>query len=136
MVHAATGRHRDWALRTTRTCYDHLVGRLGVALAGALVTQRHIVIGEGGGQVTTKGTRFLSDFGIDLAGAGRRRRAFCRPCLDWSERRPHLAGSIGSALAARCFELGWIEHTQENRALVITDTGRNGFAEEFGIILT
>jgi DNA-binding transcriptional ArsR family regulator len=115
----------DEALRTARTCYDHLAGRLGVGLADALAARRHIVMTEDGGQVTA-----------DLAAARRRRRIFCRPCLDWSERRPHLAGSLGAALAARCFELGWIERKEEVRAVAITDSGRSGFVESFGVVLT
>jgi DNA-binding transcriptional ArsR family regulator len=134
-------RHRpssklDEALRRARTCYDHLAGRLGVALADALMARRHIVMGDDGGQVTGSGTQFLNGFGIDLAAAERRRRIFCRPCLDWSERRPHLAGSLGAALAARCFELGWIEREWEGRAVAITDTGQVGFADRFGVKLT
>jgi DNA-binding transcriptional ArsR family regulator len=125
----------DEALRTARTCYDHLAGRLGVGLADALTVHRHIVMSDDGGQVTGSGSRFLNDFGIDLAAAEGRRRIFCRPCLDWSERRPHLAGSLGAALAARCFKLGWIEREQESRAVAITGAGRSGFADRFGIEL-
>ena len=121
------------ALRAARTCYDHLAGRLGVALADALVKHRRIVLGEDGGEVTPRGARFLAEFGIDLQGIERRRRAFCRPCLDWSERRPHLAGALGAALAARCFELGWIERMRDSRAVTIPPAGRAGFAEVFGI---
>lgn len=125
----------DEALRTARTCYDHLAGRLGVGLADALTTRRHIVMSDDGGQVTASGSHFLNGFGIDLAAAERRRRIFCRPCLDWSERRPHLAGSLGAALAARCFELDWIAREQESRAVAITNAGRAGFADKFGIDL-
>jgi DNA-binding transcriptional ArsR family regulator len=139
-VVAADGppRHRpssklDEALRTARTCYDHLAGRLGVALADALVAQRCVVLGEDGGQVTTKGTRVLGGFGVDVASVERRRRAFCRPCLDWTERRPHLAGAVGAAIATRSFELGWIERLRDSRAVAITTAGREGFARAFGV---
>lgn len=125
----------DEALRTARTWYDHLAGRLGVGLADALMARRHIVISEDGGQVTGSGTRFLSEFGIDLTATQRQRRIFCRPCLDWSERRPHLAGSLGAALARRCFELGWIERGPQSRAVAITDRGQRGFADRFGVEL-
>ncbi|MBA3810352.1 MAG: helix-turn-helix transcriptional regulator [Caulobacteraceae bacterium] len=123
----------DEALRAARTCYDHLAGRLGVALADALIARRRIVLAEDGGQVTDRGARFLTGFGVDLAASERRRRAFCRPCLDWSERRPHLAGAIGAALATRCFELGWLERMRDSRAVVISPAGRRGFVEVFGI---
>jgi DNA-binding transcriptional ArsR family regulator len=123
----------DEALRTARTCYDHLAGRLGVALADALAAERRIVLADDGGQVTARGARFLQEFGIDVETIERRRRTFCRPCLDWSERRPHLAGSVGAALAARCFALGWIKRARESRAVMILPAGRRGFSEMFGI---
>lgn len=135
---AAPATHRPpWngeeALRTARTCYDHLAGRLGVALADALVERGHIDLGEDGGVVTPAGAAFLTGFGLDLATSGRRRRAFCRPCLDWSERRPHLAGHVGAALAARCFELGWLRRLPDTRALAVAPEGRRGLTETFGV---
>src|ERR1700720_2101481 len=92
------------ALRNARVCYDHLAGRLGVALADALVKREHISLSEDGGMVTPGGEEFFVAFGIEVRERGRSRRPFCRPCLDWSERRTHLAGAVGAALAARCFE--------------------------------
>jgi hypothetical protein len=76
-----------------------------------------------------------SDFGIHLEDARRGRRTFCRPCLDWSERRPHLAGALGTALADRCFELGWIARIRDSRALKISAKGETGFSEVFGVTL-
>jgi len=123
----------DEALRTARTCYDHLAGRLGVALADALVEHRHVVLSEDGGVVTAAGEAFFVAFGIGIGGIAHARRAFCRPCLDWSERRPHLAGALGAALAARCFERGWLERVRDTRAVRIPAAGRSGFAGTFGI---
>jgi hypothetical protein len=85
--------------------------------------------------VTDTGSRILTAFGIDLATVGQQRRTFCRPCIDWSERRPHLAGSIGAALASRCFELGWIERQRDSRAVTVTKRGRRGFADTFELTL-
>lgn len=140
MALAAVGppRHRppsriDAALRTARTCYDHLAGRLGVALADALIAEGHVVFDADGGEVTAKGGKALAIFGLDLAPLRQRRRVFCRPCLDWSERRPHLAGSVGAALAERCFDLGWLKRIRDSRAVAITPPGRAGFAKTFGI---
>ena len=99
---------RDEALRSARTCYDHLAGRLGVALAGSLGERRYVLLDEDGGEVTEDGTRFFDELGLDLAGADGKRRRFCRPCVDWSERRPHLGGAVGAALAQRCFALGCV----------------------------
>lgn len=132
-------RHRpaskiDDALRTARTCYDHLAGRLGVALADMLSARGQVRLNEEGGEVTAAGARFLSAWGVDLAKVEAGRRAFCRPCLDWSERRPHLAGALGAALAERCFGLGWIERMKETRAVAITPKGRRGLADSFGIV--
>jgi hypothetical protein len=82
--------------------------------------------------VTSAGLAFLHDFGAEPAPG---KRVFCRPCLDWSERRPHIAGRLGAALAARCLDLGWIERQRDARAVTITGAGARGFAEKFGIRL-
>jgi DNA-binding transcriptional ArsR family regulator len=121
------------ALRTARTCYDHLAGRLGVALADSLSEAGHVTLSHDGGEVTDSGRDFLRDFGAEpVAG----KRVFCRPCLDWSERRAHFAGRLGAALASRCLELGWIERQRDSRAVNITPAGTDGFARSFGIHLT
>ncbi len=130
-------RHRprtriDEALQQGRTCYDHLAGRLGVALADSLVAHGHIVLGEDAGAATESGTRFLQGFGIETAPCATR-RCFCKPCLDWSERRPHIAGSLGAGLLRRCLALGWIERVRDTRAVRVTDTGWDGFGATFGI---
>jgi hypothetical protein len=121
------------ALRNARTCYDHFTGRLGVALADALVEQKHIALSEDGGIVTPQGEAFFLSLGIDLRDRTRSRRPFCRPCLDWSERRTHLAGAVGAALAERCLELGWIGRIRDTRAVRVTPEGERGFRENFGI---
>jgi len=125
----------DEQLRMARTCYDHIAGRLGVALTDALTRRKHIVLTDDGGMVTRAGEKFLAGFGVDLAEAREGRRTFCRPCLDWSERRPHLAGALGAVLADRCFDLGWIGRTRDSRALKISANGERGFKEIFGISL-
>ena len=142
MVVAADGPQRyrprwngDDQLRTARTCYDHIAGRLGVALTDALTHRKHVVLTDDGGMVTRAGEKFLAGFGISLQDAREGRRTFCRPCLDWSERRPHLAGALGAALADRCFELGWIARIRDSRALRISAKGERGFVDAFGIFL-
>jgi DNA-binding transcriptional ArsR family regulator len=123
----------DEQMRTARTCYDHIAGRLGVGMADVLVERGHIVLAEDGGEVTEPGATFFSSFGAELQIGKRLQRAFCRPCFDWSERRSHIAGVAGAALCRRCLELGWIERSRDSRALAITAKGRRGFAETFGI---
>jgi hypothetical protein len=124
-------------MRLARTCYDHLAGRLGVALADALVARGHVVLGEDAGEVTLSGRAALAALGIAPAALNHKHaRVFCRPCLDWSERRPHLAGAIGAALAGHCFEKHWIEHIRDSRAVRITPAGRSGLRTSFGIDLS
>lgn len=123
----------DDEMRIARTCYDHIAGRLGVAITDVLVDRGHIVFDQDGGEVTPEGTTFLVSLGVDLTPAQRKPRTYCRPCLDWSERRVHIAGTIGAALCARCLELGWIEGRRDTRALAITGAGARGFAQSFGV---
>lgn len=124
----------DDALRTARTCYYHLAGRLGVALTDALTERGHIVLGDDGGEVTAAGAEFFAAFGAPVNSRGVR-RTFCRPCLDWSERRWHIAEAVGAALCKRCIQLHWIERGKNTRALTITPKGRRGFADTFGLSL-
>jgi len=128
---------RDAALRTARTCYDHLAGRLGVALADAMVAGGYAELVSDGGIVTDAGIGFLGRIGIDvdalLVRPGKRpTRVLCRPCLDWSERRPHLAGAIGAALCTHSLERKWVRRLSDTRAVEITPKGWRVFREEFG----
>jgi DNA-binding transcriptional ArsR family regulator len=121
------------ALRTARTCYDHLAGRLGVAVADGMVAAGRAVLTPDGGEITPAGLDFLDAFGIDPGQGGGSRRVFCRPCLDWSERRLHLAGRVGALLCARFFELGWIVRRHDTRAVAVTPAGREGFQRSFAV---
>lgn len=126
----------DDAFALARFCYDHLAGRLGVAIADALVSRDLLVLGDDGGTLTSKGALFLTEFGVEaVQQGGRRERLFCRPCLDRTERRPHLAGVLGARLSCRCFELGWIARVRDSRTVAITPAGRDGLAATFGIDL-
>ncbi len=125
---------RDAAMRAGRTCYDHLAGRLGVALADAMVAKGQIELASDAGIVTDTGMALLQRLGIDLDARGKRKgRLLCRPCLDWSERRPHLAGVVGTALCTHCFDAGWIKRIEGSRAVTITVKGQRNFREIFGI---
>ena len=122
-------RHRpasklDDAMRNARTCYDHVAGKLGVGITDALCAHGQLVLTDEGGEVTDTGVTFLQEFGVDLAAARHRRRIFCRPCLDWTERRPHLGGTVGAVLAQRCFDLKWLQRMRDSRALIVTPAGR------------
>jgi DNA-binding transcriptional ArsR family regulator len=124
---------QDDALRFARTCYDHMAGQVGVAITDALIANGHLVLSEDGGEVTAAGARFLAEFGADLSARGR--RIFCRPCLDWSERRYHVAGLVGAAIWRRCLELGWLMRQRDTRALRLTAAGQAGLRDTFGVEL-
>lgn len=121
----------DPALCDARTCYDHLAGRLGVGLAEALVAKGALALTEEAGEITQTGRGLLATFGIPTEITGRSQRLYCRPCMDWSERRWHLAGVLGAALLQRCLDLGWVDRALEGRAVTVTEKGRRGFAQTF-----
>jgi DNA-binding transcriptional ArsR family regulator len=124
------------ALGVARTCYDHLAGQVGVALHDALVARGALALGAGGYRLTGDGDALLAAVGVDVAAAGARRRAFARPCLDFTERRPHLAGALGAALCARLLGDGWlVRPAPDQRGLRVTGRGRERLATHFGVRL-
>jgi DNA-binding transcriptional ArsR family regulator len=120
------------ALRVARTCYDHLAGNAAVQLADALVERDVLVRQAGGYRVTEPGVEQLTAFGLDLPALHRPRRSFAHPCLDWSERRHHIAGALGAALLARMLDLGWLSRQPGSRAVHIHQLGRKGLLKTFG----
>jgi DNA-binding transcriptional ArsR family regulator len=125
----------DDKMRHARTCYDHIAGVLGVSLADAMSARDFVVLGDEAGEVTALGMEFLGKLGVDLSTARSKRRVFCRPCLDWTERRPHIGGVVGAALAQRCFDLKWVERVRDTRALIVTPAGQRGLLEHFDLSL-
>ncbi|MBR0755560.1 helix-turn-helix transcriptional regulator [Bradyrhizobium jicamae] len=122
----------DAQMRRARTCYDHLAGELGVAVTDAMCQHGHLVLDHESGELTAAGTAFLSGLGVDLRPAARHRRLLCRPCLDWSERRPHLAGRAGAAIADLALQRDWIRRRPQGRSVEITDAGLTAFRTLFG----
>ena len=118
-------------LHYARTCYDHLAGKAGVALADRLVAMN--VIEAESFTLTDDGLHTLQDFGVQLNRSAKSKRPFCRQCLDWSERRFHIAGVVGAAITTRLFELKWIERIPSIRAVSITEAGKQGLTDTFGI---
>ncbi|MFY0542605.1 ArsR/SmtB family transcription factor [Brevibacillus sp. H7] len=123
------------AMRFARTCYDHLAGEIGVALTDRLLELGLLV--ESGKEyvLNAAGKKKLLGLGVDLERSPKSRRSFARQCLDWSERRHHLAGSLGASLTRRLFELGWIERLPDGRAVHLTQAGIKGLADEFGLLV-
>ncbi|HWL69908.1 MAG TPA: winged helix-turn-helix domain-containing protein [Geminicoccus sp.] len=122
---------KEPALRLARICYDHLAGELGVAMLDALVRDGRLAPVDGQLRLTEAGERFVADFDISLADLRRSRRAVCRACLDWSERRHHLAGSLGAALLQRFQTLGWASREAGSRVIRFSPAGRAEFAATF-----
>lgn len=122
------------ALRFARTCYDHLAGFLGVKLTRALVERSGLKELEDGYEVTEEGLSHLRGFGVDLSGRKGRVR-FASAHIDWSERYRHFAGPLAKATASRLFELGWVARTPSSRAVRVTEAGRVGLREHFGLNL-
>jgi DNA-binding transcriptional ArsR family regulator len=117
-----------------RTCYDHLAGELGVALAETLIERGFIDRGSGY-ELTQSGEQWLDSFGIDSAALRRQRRTLVRACLDWSERRHHLAGAVGAAMLAAMLECRWVARIESTRALRLTVRGRDGLYRALGLDL-
>ncbi|MFB9264244.1 ArsR/SmtB family transcription factor [Bradyrhizobium erythrophlei] len=122
----------DAQMRRARTCYDHLAGELGVAVTDAMRERGYLVLEQDAGELTAAGTAFLGSLGVDLRPQPRQRRALCRPCLDWSERRPHLAGRAGAAVADLAFRREWIRRRPQGRSVEITTAGLAAFRTLFG----
>jgi DNA-binding transcriptional ArsR family regulator len=116
-------------LAQARTCYDHFAGRLGIGIHDALMGGGYLAAGEGGYALTASGKAVFAALGVDVEAKGRPGRAALRPCLDWSERRPHLAGHLAAALACRCFEAGWARRRKDSRAVILTAEGHVALAQ-------
>lgn len=127
---------RDEAMRLARTCYDHIAGRLGVGLADAMQGRGWIEADEEAGALTAAGSEALRVLRVEVVpGPSPRAAPFCRLCLDWSERRPHLAGRLGAALCAHGLDRGWIRRRAGSRALDVTPEGRRAWRDGFGVEL-
>lgn len=123
------------ALGAARFCYDHLAGELGTRLTEVLL-EREFLINHGEAMdVTAQGEAWFADFGIDVTSLRKRRRRFAYPCLDWSERRDHLGGALGAAMALRMLELGWIDRQKHSRVVSISELGHRALAREFGVVI-
>lgn len=127
---------RDAALRRARVCYDHLAGELGVKLFEVLLKRQALRLTSQGAALTAVGEAVIDRLGMSLAGASERGLPTCRPCLDWSERRHHLAGTVGKVLLATALERGWLRRLTGTRALEVTHVGATAFRSEFDIKLS
>ena len=126
---------RDLAMRKARVCYDHLAGELGVLVHDSLQQRRMIRVGSDGHalELTDSGAEFIKKFGVDADALLRERRPVCRPCLDWSVRRYHLAGALGAGVLRRCVELEWARRLPRSRTMSFSAVGERAFRRMFAL---
>ena len=122
-------------IKYCRTCYDHLAGKIGVALAESLLEQKIIIEKNNTFEITSEGEKWFSDFGVNIGEAKKQKRIFLKPCLDWSERRYHIAGSVGTLLLNKMLEQDWIRRTANSRVILITGKGEKEMLKSFKIIV-
>ncbi len=122
-------------LRAGRTCYDHLAGRLGVAITEGLLSRRALLRTGEDFRLTRAGKELLEDLGADVGSAQSRKRGFALACLDWTERRSHLGGALGAAVSERLFALDWVRRAGPGRAVAVTEQGARSLRSAFGIDL-
>lgn len=128
---ACTTGPKDPALRKARVCYDHLAGELGVLLYASLLQRRAFDFNGATVSLSAAGERLIVELGIDASAVRSQKRAACRVCMDWSERRHHLAGAVGAALLTRVIELGWAVRDKSSRAVNFRPHGERAFRGHF-----
>lgn len=132
---------RDKALRYARTCYDHLAGEIAVAITDSMVDAGHIELTAEVGVLTPKGADALATLGMDIESINieskpkRFGRVFCRACLDWSERRHHIAGTLGAAMLSHYVKQDWVRRLEGSRAVAVTPSGYAAFDKAFKLSL-
>ena len=132
-VRSLSGSTRMRNLRWARMCYDHLAGAVGVAVTEALAAQDVIGSQDGAWVLGPAGAGVLADLGISVGSLPRRSRPLLRPCMDWTERRHHLAGSAGAALADELLRRGWVRRQEGSRIITVTPAGRAGLKSWIGV---
>jgi DNA-binding transcriptional ArsR family regulator len=123
---------QDSAVKYCRTCYDHLAGKIGVAISDSLISQE--ILSETF-DLTTKGNKWFDKLGINIDALKQQRRTFIRPCLDWSERRHHLAGAVGAALLDMMLAEDWLRRMRQSRAIVVTAEGEKMLRQYFKLTI-
>lgn len=130
LVRTQTGP-KDLALRKSRVCYNHLAGDLGVKFYDAMVANGHLIEQGDDLKLTDAGAAFVEKFGIDLTKLSQNRRPLCKSCLDWSSRRTHLAGSLGTAMLERFYALGWAKRIDGSRVIEFSPEGEKSLNRVF-----
>jgi hypothetical protein len=134
-VRSLYGSARMRNLRWARTCYDHLAGVTGVAVTEALAAREAIGEQDGAWVLGSSGAQVFGEVGIDVDGVPRRTRPLLRPCMDWTERRHHLAGGLGAAVTTELTRRGWVHRQDGSRIVTVTPAGCTGLNAWLGIDL-
>jgi len=124
---------REPALRKARVCYNHLAGEFGVEMFDSLISRKYLLETHHTLALTTAGRSYFKEFGVDVETLKKSRRPLCKSCLDWSARRSHLSGALGTALLARICELGWASRDDGTRAIIFTKKGEAEFLASFSV---
>ncbi len=132
-VRSLNQRLETQAICHARTCYDHLAGTLGVRLAQALIDNQIIQQYEEVFEVTIDGAQWFAKFGINCVDLQAQQRVFAVACIDWSERKPHIAGALGAAIARQMFQMKWLVRSGESRAVKVTESGYRMLEQALGI---
>jgi hypothetical protein len=127
------GKRPRTPIQQARRCYDHIAGHLGVAIADALVAKGALIPLGNDYELTPQGEALLTSFGADIPTIRHSKRLFARQCLDWSERRHHVAGVVGATIADLAFANGWIERARERRVLLVTSKGQSALRKHLGL---
>ena len=122
-------------IKHARTCYDHLAGKTGVLITKALLNKKILLDKKNSYSVSSAGIKWFAALEIEVAAVQKTKRKFAYPCLDWSERKHHLAGALGTALLNAFITNDWIRKVKQSRELIITGTGRREFSKKLGIEL-
>jgi len=132
-VHAIRPR-ANAEMYVARMCYDHLAGRIAVELASTMEEESAIrADGEYDYELGRRGKEYFGKLGIEVDRLLGLRRSFARQCVDWTERRPHIAGALGAAICARFVAAGWIAPRRDTRAVRITHHGARELRKRFGV---
>jgi DNA-binding transcriptional ArsR family regulator len=124
---------REPALRKARVCYDHLAGEVAVSIYESLLKRHAFATGAEALELTPAGQELFRKLGVDVDALSKQKRALCKPCLDWSERRYHLAGALGAALFARAVRLGWLKAAKDSRVVSVSMNGKTALNAMFGV---
>ncbi|MBO9473573.1 winged helix-turn-helix transcriptional regulator [Shimia sp. R10_1] len=124
---------KDAELRRARVCYNHLAGDMGTQMFDSLIAQGHLILDGEDLNLTRSGQAFVTELGIDLTELRKNKSPLCRECLDWSERRSHLAGSLGRAFLSRFEDLSWAKRDQKTRVISFSTNGAKEFERLFSV---